>query len=82
MGLKHLSVVTGGLESRSGGLAPQHQAAGWLRTQEKGVSVSLYWIYQLIAEDRARGGDLYLRRKGKKAPHEDGHGSDAEPGGD
>ncbi|MDE2730102.1 MAG: hypothetical protein OXI38_01750, partial [Bacteroidota bacterium] len=50
------------------------QAAGWLRTQEKGVSVSLYWIYQLIAEDRARGGDLYLRRKGKKAPHEDGHG--------
>ena len=44
------------------------QAAGWLRTQEKGVSVSPRWIYQLIAEDRIRGGDLYkcLRRKGKK----------------
>jgi len=44
------------------------QAAGWLRTQENGFSLSPRWIYQLIAEARSRGGDLYkcLRRKGKK----------------
>ena len=41
----------------------QDQATSWLRTQEKGVS--LLWIYQLVIEDRARGGDLRLRRKGK-----------------
>jgi len=60
MGIHHLSVVTGGLESRSdGGVVPH---AG------EGGSVSLGWIYQLIAGDRARGGDLYkcLRRMGKK----------------
>ena len=42
------------------------QVAGWLRTQEKGISVSPRWIYQPNAEDLARGGDLRLRRKGKK----------------
>jgi len=50
MGLKHLSVATGGWSP--------DQAAGWLRIA--------FLIYQLIAEDRARGGDLRLRRKGRK----------------
>ena len=43
------------------------QISGWLRANREWF-VSARWIYQLIREDRYRGGDLYkcLRHKGKK----------------
>ena len=74
MGLKHLSVATGGLEPRSGGGLAPHAGEGGLRIAP----------LHLSADRRGPGPRrrFVLASRGQEAPYEDGRGPDAEPGGD
>jgi len=76
MGLKHLSVVTGVLESRSGGGLASHAGEGGLRIAPLDLSADRR------GPDPRRRFVQMLASQGQEAAHEDGRGPDAEPGGD